>query len=273
MNKLYVLYHGYMYLDVNSLVGGTVSSTAADPSPTLEWTTIPAVSFLIDTGDGYILYDTGCDPLGMSEHWAEDNKNASPFVAAENGSVEERLRQLGLTPDDVGAVVMSHLHTDHSGGLYLFKKAKVYVSDEEFTQVAKLWALGVQKPAYDRWDMGAYFGAGLDWRLVERDEQELPIAPGVTILNLGSGHTYGLMALYVELEHNGNVLLVSDAIHTRENAGPPVRSPGMVYDSLGYAATVKRIFRFAEAHDAWVIFGHDTKQVDEMTLVPDGFYD
>ena len=135
-------------------------------------------------------------------------------------------------------------------GLYLFKKAKVYVSDEEFTQVAKLWALGVQKPAYDRWDMGAYFGAGLDWRLVERDEQELPIAPGVTILNLGSGHTYGLMALYVELKNTGNVLLVSDAIHTRENAGPPVRSPGMVYDSLGYAATVKRIFRFAEAHEA-----------------------
>ena len=273
MNKLHVLYHGYMYLDVNSLVGGTVTSTAADPSPRLEWTTIPAVSFLIDTGAGYILFDTGCDPLGMSEHWAESNKNASPFVGAEGGSAAERLAALGVRPEDVGTVVMSHLHTDHSGGLHLFKNADVYVSDEELTQVAKLWALGVEKPAYDRSDMAAYFGAGLRWRPVEREEQELPLAPGVTILNLGSGHTWGMLALHVELEHTGGVLLVSDAIHTRENAGPPVRSPAMVYDSLGYAATVKRIFRYAAAHNARVVYGHDTAQVDEMVNAHRGYYD
>jgi glyoxylase-like metal-dependent hydrolase (beta-lactamase superfamily II) len=209
----------------------------------------------------------------MSEHWSEENKNASPFVAAENGSVEERLRQLGLTPADVGTVVMSHLHTDHSGGLHLFKNAEVYVSDDEFTQVAKLWALGVAKPAYDRWDMGAYFGAGLNWRLVEREEQELSIAPGVTVLNFGSGHTYGLLGLLVELENPGNVLLVADAIHTKANAGPPVRSPGMVYDTLGYAATVKRIMRYAGERDARIIYGHDPEQFRELRLAPEEYYD
>ena len=271
--KMHVLYNGDLYLDLNSLVAGRVQASASSPATPCEWVRIPVSAYLIEHPDGLILYDTGCDPLGMSENWTEKHREYSPHVPVENGSIVERLAQLGYTPDDVTYVVISHLHTDHAGALALFKKAQVYVSDNEFTMVARMRLLGEMNPAYSASDIDPFFSAGLNWQLIGKEETEVRLLDGLTILNLGSGHTFGMLSLHVELPNSGSFLLVADAIYTKENAGPPVRKPGILYDSLGYIASAERLVNYAAAHNAQILYGHDAEQIKELVLAPDGYYD
>jgi glyoxylase-like metal-dependent hydrolase (beta-lactamase superfamily II) len=271
--KLHILNGGKMYLDRSSLVAGCTSANARNTHPTAEWISIPVCSYLIEHPDGLVLYDTGCDPLGMERNWSAENKNASPFEAVENGSIAERLAQLGYTPDDVDFVVMSHLHVDHAGGLPLFRKAEILVNDGEFTQAAKLYALQETRPAYDRADLRAIFSAGLRFNLLENERKTYDLLDGVQVLNFGPGHTFGMLGLYVELPRSGNFLLVADAIYTADNAGPPIRLPGLVYDSLGYVATVKYAVEFARRHRATILYGHDTAQMEQLRQAPDAYYD
>ena len=258
--RMHLLYHGKMWLDRANVVAGCHLATSDNRHPEAEWTSIPVTSFLIEHPDGLIQFDTGCDPLGMSGRWPESSRRISPFEAAEGGALEERLDALGVRPGDVRYVVMSHLHTDHAGRLSLFRNAEVFASEREFTQTLKLYALGEARPAYSPSDIGDFLAAKLKWHLLEEGEREYPLAGGVTILNFGPGHTFGMLGLLVELPGSGNFLLVSDALYTRENAGPPPKLSGLVYDSLGYLATAAQIQRYARLHHAEIIYGHDTEQ-------------
>jgi glyoxylase-like metal-dependent hydrolase (beta-lactamase superfamily II) len=43
----------------------------------------------------------------------------------------EQMKKLGISPDDVSAVFLTHADSDHAGGLGLFDRAKLYMSKEE----------------------------------------------------------------------------------------------------------------------------------------------
>ncbi len=266
--KLHVMHHGKMWLDKSNVVAGSRLATDDNRNPPAEWTSIPVTSFLVEHPDGLVLFDTGCDPLGMSEHWPERSKQVSPFEADENGTVGERLAQLGFRPEDVKYLVMSHLHTDHAGCMALFREAEVFVHDDELTQVMRMYALREERPAYSPTDIEAMLAARLHWHPIEPEEREYPLLDGVTIVNFGSGHTFGMLGLLVELPGSGSFLLVSDALYTQENAGPPIQFSGLVYDSLGYLATAKFIMKYAKSHNARIVFGHDSAQT--AALLRDG---
>ena len=77
-------------------------------------------------------------------------------------------------------------------------------------------------------------------------EDELELAKGVKILNFGPGHAWGLLGLHVELPGEGGIILASDAVYTSESLGPPVKMPGIIYDSIGYLNAVEKIRKYAE---------------------------
>jgi glyoxylase-like metal-dependent hydrolase (beta-lactamase superfamily II) len=82
-----------------------------------------------------------------------------------------------------------------------------------------------------------------------------------------------MLGLHVKLPRTGHVLLVSDAIYTAENYGPPERYPGVVHDTVGWQRTVTRIRRLAAELGAQVWFGHDAKQFATLTKATEGHYD
>ena len=62
----------------------------------------------------------------------------------EESSVYESLEKLGLKPEDIDYVLMTHLHFDHASGLTkweddhlvpAFPHAKVYVSETEWNEM------------------------------------------------------------------------------------------------------------------------------------------
>lgn len=98
-----------------------------------EW--MPITAFVIEHPEGIIVVDTGetaniadpayasCDPItGMFYR-----RNLQFSLSAED-EIGVQMRKIGLAPDRVARVVMTHLHSDHMGGLTAFRGKRVCVS-------------------------------------------------------------------------------------------------------------------------------------------------
>ena len=231
---------------------------------------IPIHAFLIDSPAGYILFDTGCHPQAMEGAWPKE-LCGNPYIPGEHGSVPARLAELGIRPEEISAVVLSHLHLDHAGGAHFFPRAKIYVQQEELEHVMEDQKNGTLSVFHQKCDLDNWEKAKLQWVSVPADVRELPLCPGVTIVNLGPGHSYGMLGLLVELE-SGNYLLAADAIYSRAHYEPVPQLSGVVYDEKGYFAAMEFLRQYAEEHHAQILFGHDMKQFQSLKKSTEGFY-
>jgi len=271
--KMYVIDNGKMWEDMSNMIAGNRMGMASNKTPMAEWGSIPIHTFLIDHPDGIVLFDTACDPEGMSKNWPDFIKELSPYEVPKGGSLPERLEQLKVHPKDVKYVVLSHLHVDHAGCLKMFTNSEVFVNDVEFTTTLRQYALNEDLNVHLKSDISEWLKAELHWHLIEKNRREYKLLDGLTIVNFGSGHSWGMLGLLVELTKSGSFLLVADALYSEVNAGPPIQLPGIVYDSVGYVETAKYISDYAKSKNAKVLYGHDSKQFKSLIKSTEGFYD
>ena len=130
--KLWFLNTGYLETDKNNVVGCSVIGTYSNPHIQNEWIKLPVMTFLIETEDGYILYDTGSNPEAMNGYWPKNLQEIYPLYQKPEERLENQLALCGVKPEDVQTVVISHMHLDHAGGLYLFPHANVYVPKQDY---------------------------------------------------------------------------------------------------------------------------------------------
>jgi hypothetical protein len=195
-NRFYILDNGYLELDKNQMVAGATLGTADNKNVPSEWIQIPVYSVLIDNPErGWILYDTGCHPDGMKGRWSPSSLKVAPHFCSEDQLLVNQLKKLGLSPADIGTVVLSHMHCDHAGGLYLFRDtADVYVNKTDLMNALFL--------VYSTQDPNAT-GGTCKADVIEPvrkyhflGDKDIEFAPGVELL-FTPGHTAGLMALVV----------------------------------------------------------------------------
>ena len=232
---------------------------------------IPIQSYFIDHPDGKILYDAGHSR--EERYFTPTKEKARPaWQVPEEDELPNQLKRLGVAFEDVKYVVCSHLHIDHTGYLEYFTNSEIIVSDEEFTQAAKLYALGTLDYPFVNADFEAWLRAKLNWRLVESDVQEFQLLEGIKVLNLGPGHSFGMLGILVELEETGNIMIISDTVYCTDNMGPPIRLPGFIVDEDGFVRAAKRLMELSEKYNADIWYGHDMKQFEGMVLMDDGYY-
>lgn len=262
-------------MDKNFMVAAHNPASIDNPNPPAEFVEFPVYAVLIDHPDGKILFDTGCNPEGMGENgrWPEGVQKLFPAFQDESCYLINRLEQLNLRPDDIKYVVASHLHLDHAGCLELFTNATIIVHDSELKNTMKQYAMTKDMGAYIWADINAWIGNDLKWKTVMPHEDELELVKGVKILNFGPGHAWGLLGLHIDLPGEGGVILASDAVYSAENYGPPVKIPGIIYDSLGYLSAVEKIKKYAERTNSQVWYGHDSKQFRNFIKSTEGFYE
>ena len=221
---------------------------------------IPVHSFLLDTSIGYILFDCACDDEGMKV-WPEWLKQ-TPYQPGENGTVVDSLRKIGIQPEEIKYVVLSHMHVDHMGCLKYFPAARTLVSAEEFISVMKNYATDQLTDTFHvKTDIENSLKAGIRWQLMY--EESMQICDEVTVYHLGPGHSYGMLALLVKGE-NGNYILASDAVYSKAHYGPPAQMAGVCIDEAGYYRTIEKIRAISEVNNAEVFFGHDMNQFKEL---------
>jgi len=162
---------------------------------------LQATPLLINAGDKLILVDTG---IGPGSDWAP-----------KAGRLVRSLQNVGVEPADIDAIVLSHCHVDHVGGLQAeamdgFAKADLVISETEFdlwnspdaaSKVPEWAAPGV--PALQK-----TFSAIGD--RVRRVKDGADIVPGVSALAT-PGHTPGHMSLLLKSGSDA-MLVTGDAI-------------------------------------------------------------
>lgn len=211
----------------------------------------PILAYLIETRNGRILYDLGCDYSKLSDAVLRaryyDNE-AFPFgppVMCESQRVPQYLQRLGLAPADVDAVFIGHLHFDHGGGLRDMPHAEIHVHGHEL-DAARTQA----DEAYFQDD----FAGDYRWRLAEG---EYDLVPGVRAIET-PGHTAGHMSMLVELPRGAPILLAGDAADLQENLDEEV-APGLCWcdrDDLALAS-IRKLKALAGSTGAEIWPNHD----------------
>lgn len=274
MLKLHVLNLGRMKMDANLVAQKTAIATLDNPEMPNRMAEFPVPAFLIESDSGYILFDTGCHPEAMVRdgRWPEAFQKQCPWDGDETKTPMYILKQMGIRPEDVKTVILSHMHNDHAGCVEYFKHAHFIVARDEFSACLRAYAQHAYMSSYIWKDTDVWTKYPIDWELLDPEDGDMEVVPGVTILNLGAGHAYGVLALKVDLENTGSVILTSDAVYCSLNYDE-LRVPGVVLDSVGWMNSCKRIKRIAKASDAQVWYGHDLEQFSKLKTAPDYYYD
>ncbi|MBI4591490.1 MAG: MBL fold metallo-hydrolase, partial [Candidatus Rokubacteria bacterium] len=121
---LYLMNGGWVALERSFLTAGTgVGQRVLAPIPMT----------LVDTRDGYVLFDTGMNCNGITDPegtWGPRAKTIQPRLVPDD-DIRVRLQQLGIGIDEIRLVVNSHLHWDHCGGNRLFGHCPIVVQRAE----------------------------------------------------------------------------------------------------------------------------------------------
>jgi N-acyl homoserine lactone hydrolase len=269
-NRFYILDNGYCELDKSQMVGNSTIGTIDDKNPPAKWIRIPVYCVLIDNPEmGWILFDTGCHPDGMNGRWNPSSCKVAPYYHTEEQLLVNQLKKLGLRPSDIPTVILSHMHCDHAGGLFLFRDtADVYVNADDLMR-----ALLLVHSSQDPDASGATCKADVTEPVKKYHflrNKDIEFAPGVELLYT-PGHTAGLMSLVVHLEKETYIFPV-DSLNTAENYGPPARLSGVTQDSKSCLESIEKIRELERKYKARVIFSHDIEQFKTLRKAPD-FYE
>ena len=75
---------------------------------------------------GHILYDTGYGTALNRRYWKYQIYRAvNPTFVCTEDTIAAQLAAAGMASDDIGTVIVSHLHPDHIGGLKSFPHARI----------------------------------------------------------------------------------------------------------------------------------------------------
>lgn len=168
-------------------------------------------------------------------------------------SPAEGLRAVGIEPDEVRDVVLTHMHYDHAGNHAMFPRAVYHIQDREMAYcTGRCMCHGFQRAPFDVGDVTAMVGRVFEGRARFHDGSA-ELAPGLSV-HLVGGHSMGLQVVRVRTRR-GWVVLASDASHFYANMeqGRPFPIAASVTDTLEGYETLRRL----ASSPAHVVPGHD----------------
>jgi N-acyl homoserine lactone hydrolase len=215
----------------------------------------PVPGVLLECSGGWLLLDTGFntalirDPLLRRRFYGDPLYR--PVLPGPGEPLEEALASAGIDLADIHAVAVSHLHSDHAGGLKHFAgRVPVHVQDAELAYGLS----GHPAPESHSIYRVDFDDPRIDWR---RADGDVEIAPGVTAV-LTAGHTPGHQSFVVDLEGGGGFVFAFDAADLAENIDGelPVGSTIDV-DPAATVEPIRRLKHIAAERGYRLIPGHD----------------
>ncbi|MGH7287648.1 MAG: N-acyl homoserine lactonase family protein [Myxococcota bacterium] len=178
-----------------------------------------------------------------------------PFGAVDWTEYAALLVEIGLKPDAVDYVTLSHMHFDHAGGTSRFPKAKFIVQRRELEYAAgALPHNSAAKGAFVADDVLAIVQLNWQGRVLLVDGDVEGVLPGVDVY-LTPGHTAGTMTVCLDTV-KGRVCYSSDAVYTYRNLDEDIPL-GLALNAGEAVESYKKIRRILEG--GRLIPGHEPR--------------
>lgn len=221
---------------------------------------------------GNVLFDTGIDSRWKTR-WPRNLTEGYPVH--QSFDLREKLLELGLHVDDIDMIILSHMHFDHAGNLWMFRGTKAgsrVIVQEEEARHAFLCA--------NRYDCAenVYRGDGyvrhefngLDGIAFELIRGDVKLAEDLELVLL-PGHTPGTMGLVVRTEHTGTAVFPSDAVYNHFNYGPPAMRPGMCARPAEFTESIEKVRRIVEGENGRLFYSHDVETFGDYKKSPEWY--
>lgn len=259
---------GLCYLDGGAMFGVVPKALWSRKYPEVENNTIPLRTdpILVEIDGKYALIDAG---VGYDK-WPDKMKRNLGIQS--ESRVEQSLGELGLTPEQIDMIWMTHMHHDHASGLTkrdgdgwtsIYPNADIYVSQTEWDELRNPNIRSRNAYWRENWEPLV--------SQVKTFDETCTVAPGVTMEHTG-GHSDGHAVIRIEREGE-TVLHMADIMPTHAHQNPlwvlayddyPMTS---IYAKQRYMEeALSNQYRFIFYHDAiyrMVQFSEDGRSITE----------
>jgi N-acyl homoserine lactone hydrolase len=228
-------------------------------------------SYTLLEGEGHIaLVDVGFD---TRSRFVDDKLHEYSITDCAGPDVV--LGKVGLAPEDIGTIFITHAHYDHMGALSLFPNAQVYLQRREIER----WEMALALPAHfhsltaslDPADVLYARQLEHEGRLRLVDGVALGVLPGVDIRPAFDTHTDG--SQYVVVHNSADTWVVTgDNVYSYRNVETSEGKTG--YTGIGYSngslwASLKIIDEMLEhaSSSMTLAIGHEGQTYDRFPSV------
>ena len=205
--------------------------------------------YLIKHAQGWLLWDTGVTDALFT------TPSADPNAWKRTKSLAGELEKIGVKPDGVKYVAISHTHPDHAGNVELFPQVMLLVQKAEYE--------------WPNQDGSPRFKPSHPVTKLEGDHDVF--SDGSVMIVATPGHTPGHQSLLVKLPKTGAVMLSGDAVHLKDNWDAK-RVPSMNVDKDKTSVSMQKMSELIEKNKGQLWINHDKPQRATLKRAPE-FYD
>ena len=209
--------------------------------------------YLVRNGDRYLLWDTGLPKTleGTEEESGTDRMSLK-------ASIVRQLAQLGIEPEQVTFIGISHYHYDHTGQAADFSGATLLVDRADWDVINKREDLSA--------NFGPWIGGNGSVQTLTYDHDVF--GDGTVMMLKAPGHTPGHRSLLVRLKDRGPILLSGDAVHFRENWSRK-GVPGFNTSRAETLASIGRLSEIAAQIGATLVIQHEPADIAKLASFPE----
>jgi glyoxylase-like metal-dependent hydrolase (beta-lactamase superfamily II) len=205
----------------------------------------PLISYYLEGAGHKIIVDTG----GITP----DGVKWQPYFRSENETLDKALQSIGVSPEEIDMVILTHLHWDHASNNHLFPRARFITQQKEYDYL--------KKP-------GPEIKVGYELEQALKTQYELvdgdhDIISGISVV-LAPGHSIGMQCVVVETRA-GRYILGGDLVTLLENWETSPHIPnGVFYDLDMMLASLEKIDKL----HGIVLPGHDGEVFKRRSIYP-----
>jgi N-acyl homoserine lactone hydrolase len=237
---------------------------------------IPVGFYVVKHPKGNVLFDTGNnDKLIDDKNWWPAGLQGLKPAMTPDMAIDFQLKKIGLTPDDIKYVVLSHMHLDHGGNAAKFPNSTIVVQKTEIQNA--FWPEQGTGGPYVIGDFLPLRAPNSNYpnaqKMIQLDGDLDLFGDGTMIVKRWIAHTPGSQMMTVKLRNFGLAILTGDNVYFRENVEKSI-APNLVlsYDPAGYYRAYEWIRMMMATQKADYFTAHDPDAFKAMKKAP-AYYD
>jgi N-acyl homoserine lactone hydrolase len=214
--------------------------------------------FLIRHPKGDLLWDTGLEQSLVDK---PDGIGDGGFHSKMKIKLTDQLAKLGLTPNDIEFLSISHLHPDHAGNANLFASSTFIANEAEYG-----FMFSDEMKTNREW-FELYSALENADTVMFEDEYDV-FGDGIVVIESMPGHTPGSSVLLVRLKNAGALLLTGD-LYTHAGARELRTVPTFNTDGQATLKSMDQFEALARKENARVVIQHEKEDFEKLPTFPE----